>query len=137
MSKKATGHCACSGVAYQVNGPLRQIVACHCEQCRRTSGHFVAATATRKRNFQLLEQLTLSWYEAVPGFKRGFCNRCGSSLFFEDLHGDRISIAAGTLDNTESLAIVAHIFAMESGDYYAIDNSANVSPRGEHSIELP
>lgn len=137
MPDKVTGRCACGGVSYAVHGPLRQIVACHCEQCRRTSGHFVAATATRKQNFQLLEQRTLRWYEAVPGFRRGFCNRCGSSLFFEELDGNRISIAAGTLDNTEGLAIVAQIFAAEAGDYYEIDNAVEVSPQGEHSVKLP
>lgn len=137
MAEKVSGRCACAGVAYEVNGPLRQVIACHCEQCRRTSGHFVAATATRKQNFQLLGQHTLRWYETVPGFKRGFCNRCGSSLFFEELQGDRISIAAGTLDDTQGMTIVAHIFAAEAGDYYAIDSSVNVSQQGAHSIELP
>ena len=41
----ATCHCLCKGVHYEVHGPLRPVVFCHCEMCRRTSGHFVAATA--------------------------------------------------------------------------------------------
>ena len=32
-------------VRYRVDGPLRVVVNCHCSQCRRTSGHHVAATA--------------------------------------------------------------------------------------------
>ncbi|PWQ92047.1 aldehyde-activating protein, partial [Leucothrix pacifica] len=36
----ATGGCICGGVRYQVSdrSRLRQVVACHCDQCRRFSG---------------------------------------------------------------------------------------------------
>jgi hypothetical protein len=137
MAEKVTGRCACGAVAYEVNGPLRQIVACHCEQCRRTSGHFVAATATRKCYFTLLEQRGLKWFEAVPGFRRGFCDQCGSSLFFEKLGGERLSIAAGSLDNSGGLAIAAHIYTAECGSYYTIEGDAERLPEAGHSVPLP
>ncbi|WP_442475962.1 GFA family protein [Roseovarius litorisediminis] len=38
------GSCQCGAVRYEVAGPLRQVVGCHCSQCRKTSGHYVAAT---------------------------------------------------------------------------------------------
>lgn len=137
MSCKATGACACGGVVYEVDGPLRQIVACHCEQCRRTSGHFVAATATRRQNFRLVRDDTLKWFEAIPGFRRGFCGSCGSSLFFEELGGERVSIAAGSLDRPHGLTIAAHIYSAEAGDYYQVETGAEVSPGGGHGVELP
>ena len=43
MKSKHTGGCLCGGVRYVVEGALREVIACHCSQCRRTSGHFVAA----------------------------------------------------------------------------------------------
>ena len=57
-AKPITGGCLCGGVRYTVTGPLRDIVACHCEQCRRSSGHFVAATACRQKYFTLDKQET-------------------------------------------------------------------------------
>ncbi len=137
MEGKTTGRCACGGVAYEVSGPLRQIVACHCDQCRRTSGHFVAATATRREYFRLSEQRSLKWFEAVAGFRRGFCTDCGSSLFFEEIGGERISIAAGSLDSGRGLAIAAHIYTGEKGGYYSIEESVSHSPRGGHTVLLP
>lgn len=136
---KTTGGCACGGVRYQVNGPLRPVIACHCEQCRRTSGHFVAATATKRENFQHTNDEGLRWFTAVEGFRRGFCSNCGSSLFFESLTEDRISIAAGSLDpNHETLAIEAHIFASEKGDYYDISQSPDsVFDKGDHPVLMP
>ncbi len=133
----ATGGCVCGGVRYRVDGPLRQVVACHCEQCRRSSGHFVAATATRRRYFHLTSSNDLRWYDAIPGFRRGFCATCGSSLFFEETGEERISIAAGSLDDARGLNIAAHIFVGEAGAYYKIDDAVDQSTDGQFSVELP
>jgi hypothetical protein len=137
VSPLISGGCLCGGVRYEVRGRLRDIIACHCRQCRRTSGHFVAATACRRAAFALLRSATLKWYVAVPGFRRGFCSECGSNLFFEAEAGERVSIAAGSLDEPQGLKIVAHIFASEAGDYYAIDAHLPVSEKGDHNVALP
>lgn len=137
MTPSITGGCICGGVRYQVNGPLREIIACHCEQCRRSSGHFVAATACRRAHFVLTSEATLQWFSAVAGYRRGFCNRCGSSLFFEAVEGERVSISAGSLDTPQGLKIAAHIFVAEAGDYYAIDSHTPASRDGNHNVPLP
>lgn len=137
MTEAIAGGCACGQVRYEVRGPLRDVIACHCIQCRRTSGHFVAATACRRPAFKLVKGETLKWYVAVPGFRRGFCSECGSSLFFEEETGERISIAAGSLDKPRGLKIAAHIFAREAGEYYEIDPRAPVSQDGDHDVALP
>jgi len=137
MSKRVTGGCLCRGVEYEICGPLREVIACHCAQCRRTSGHHVAATACRRKYFQLLRQDTLRWYVAKPGFRRGFCSLCGSNLFFEESGGERVSVAAGSLDEPQGLKVAAHIFTSEAGDYYEIGGNAPRSPDGRHSVSLP
>jgi hypothetical protein len=132
-----TGRCACGGVRYAVDGRLRDIITCHCEQCRRTSGHFVAATACRRAHFSLLKESTLKWFNAVPGFRRGFCSQCGASLFFEEVGGERISIAAGSLDQPQGLHIAAQLYTSEAGDYYALDPDVPASTHGVHNVQLP
>ncbi len=141
MEKVVTGGCICGGVRYAVSGPLRPVIACHCEQCRRFSGHFVAATATRKQHFQFTQQTSLKWYSYLNGYRQGFCGECGSSLFFEDENGERISIAAGSLDEPQGLTIAAHIYVAEQGDYYCITGSpasaVSMAAGGEHQVALP
>jgi hypothetical protein len=124
-------------VRYEVRGPLRDIIACHCEQCRRTSGHFVAATACRRSVFSLPKSDTLKWFVAVPGFRRGFCSECGSSLFFEEVGGERVSIAAGTLDEPQGLKVAHHIFVAEAGYYYCLEPGVPKSADGTHNVPLP
>ncbi|WP_324732755.1 GFA family protein [Pseudomonas paeninsulae] len=137
MNAKVTGGCLCGGVTYAVVGALRDIVVCHCEQCRRTSGHFVAATACRKAHFTLINQASLKWFSCIAGFRRSFCCECGSSLFFEEQGDERISIAAGSLDQAQGLKIAAHIYTAEAGDYYSLDDRASVFPGGGHTVPLP
>lgn len=134
----ATGSCLCGAVRYEVHGPLRDVIACHCEQCRRTSGHFVAATATRPEHLVLNEDKGLRWYRSPSErMRRGFCQYCGSSIFFVPDSGERISIAAGTFDAATGLKLVADIFVEEAGDYYKMSDAARQVQGGDHGIEIP
>lgn len=118
----ARGHCLCEGVQYEVRGPLRPVVYCHCDMCRRTSGHFVAATACARDDLVLTSAATLQWYDSSSSARRGFCGRCGASLFWDPVGEGRIAIMAGTLDSPTGLIAKGHIFVAEAGDYYRIDD---------------
>lgn len=134
---RATGGCLCGAVRYEITGPLRQVVACHCEQCRRTSGHFVAATASRREHVRLVEDKGLRWYRSSGEARRGFCGICGSSLFWQPDHGRHLSISAGTLDRPTGLAMAAHLFAGAADDYYRITDGLPQHEGGEHDVEMP
>ena len=123
-SKARSGGCLCRGVRYEVDGPLRPIVMCHCTQCRRSSGHFLAATAARRAHFRLRTAETLAWFDSSPEARRGFCARCGSTLFWDDSRRDYLSIAAGSLDDTRDLSVACHIFVADKGAYYQILDAA-------------
>lgn len=72
----------------------------------------------------MLKQQSLSWYhDSSPNTYRGFCRQCGSSLFWDARDGNgKISVSAGTLDSTQGLKTVGHIYMQEAGDYYEIDD---------------
>ncbi|MCP5367093.1 MAG: GFA family protein [Hyphomicrobiales bacterium] len=130
-----TGGCLCGAVRYRVTGPLRPVIACHCDQCRRTSGHFVAATAARLGDFALTEDRGLTWFRSSDWAQRGFCATCGSSLFYRGDGLDRVSIHAGTLDKPTGLRLAAHIFAGEHGDYYDIADGLPRHDDHRHGID--
>lgn len=120
MPDKRTGSCLCGGVAYEVSGPLREIIGCHCEQCRKTTGHHVAATSAPASALTLTAGETLTWYRSSEGAERGFCSRCGGQLFWRRVNSDRISIMAGTLDDTSDLPFNRHIFVKYKADYVTL-----------------
>ena len=116
-----TGSCLCGAISYQVEGPLRPVIACHCVQCRKTSGHHVAATAAQRETLHI-KGLPV-WYASSDRAKRGFCGTCGSNLFW-DTGGDLVSIFAGSLDGAPDLSIAGHIFCDDKGSYYEIADGA-------------
>ena len=130
---RAAGGCLCGAVRYEVVGPLRDVVNCHCGRCRRTHGHVAAYTATQPEHLALVEDRGLAWYRA-DGRDRGFCREGGASLFWRREGQDEVSIAAGTLDAPTGLRTVAHIFVADQGDYYRIEDDLERFPasrRGE------
>lgn len=118
----ATGGCLCGGVRYAVSGALRAVHACHCSQCRRWSGNFVAATRALTSDLTLTEAATLTWYRSSDTGERGFCARCGGNVFWRRASGERTwtSIMAGTLDAPTGLRMARHIFVADKSDYYDI-----------------
>lgn len=114
------GGCNCGQLRYRVNGPLRPVIACHCQQCRKASGHFVAATSALRADIEI--EGVVTWYQSSAQAKRGFCATCGSNLFW-DGPGLNMSIHAGTLDGPTGLAIVGHIFCADKGDYYTLSDA--------------
>lgn len=115
------GSCLCGSVVFEAAEPLRSVVACHCTQCRKVSGHFWAATAVPLDRFHLIEDRGLRWYRSSAKAERGFCGTCGASLFWKPTGEDRISIAAGTLDGATGLTIASHWHLDDAGDYYTPD----------------
>ena len=115
-----SGNCLCGAVTYKVTGPLRPVVCCHCEQCRKSSGHYVAASASKIDNLHIGGEDNLAWYRSSSKAQRGFCNTCGSNLFWRPDHQRYISIMAGTLDRPTGLTTACHIYVDMASDYYAI-----------------
>jgi hypothetical protein len=116
-----TGGCLCGAVRYEVRGPLRDVLVCHCTECRRWSGHLFAATAAAREDFAIVEERGLRWIaraESDTGARRGFCSECGTSLFWDSPDRETIGIAAGSLDAPTGLRVMGHVYVGQAGDYY-------------------
>jgi hypothetical protein len=120
----ATGRCICGAVAFQVNGPLRDVLLCHCTECRRWAGHVWAASAARFDQLEFTEDRGLRWIDSpdsAHAARRGFCGECGSSLFWQAPGREKVSIAAGCLDEPTGIATIGQIWTRSTGDYYELD----------------
>ena len=115
-----TGGCLCGAVRFKVSGDVRAVVYCHCTQCRRQSGHFVAATRCRDDVLTIDGADNLTWFAASDAAKRGFCRRCGSLMFWKTGGSDKTSIMAGGFDDPSGLTASHHIHVATKGEYYAI-----------------
>lgn len=113
------GSCVCGAVEFEVDGPIRDGIACHCTQCRKMSGHFWVASSVPMDRFRLTRDDGLEWYAASDQAARGFCKRCGSFLLWKPVGEDRMGFALGAIDGPTGVGIAKHIFTEDAGDYYA------------------
>lgn len=123
MTGGHTGRCGCGNVEYTVTGPLRDIYHCHCERCRRFSGHHVATSAAPTADITIVDnERSLRWYSPHPDVAYGFCSMCGSSLFWRDFskRSPETSIMAGTLDDTEGLIVAAAWWTHDASSYHQL-----------------
>lgn len=129
MTARATGRCLCGAVTYRVDGPLRDVVNCHCHRCRRHTGHFMAATQAAADHLEVDDDGAVRWYEPGDRVRYGFCGTCGSTLFWKsDTRPDAVSIAAGTLDPPTGLSTTQALFVAAASDYHRPDPSLDNYP---------
>jgi len=121
LSLKAS--CLCGGIQLKIQECHRNVQNCHCIQCMKTHGHHAAYTNVEERNVKFLKKRTLKWFKSSKRAKRGFCNKCGASLFFKIIGTKTISIAAGMFNRPVKLKTTMNIFVKGKSDYYKLDSS--------------
>jgi len=129
-----TGRCNCGAVRFRTRGPLREVVACHCSQCRRQTGLFYAATNVADEMIEIEGADAISWYQASEFARRGFCSTCGSALFWKHQSDPFISVLAGSFDKPSGLKITKHIFCADKGDFYEISDGLPQYEKGSAGL---
>lgn len=120
MTELRKGSCLCGRVGFVVTGELGEIDACHCTQCRKSSGHYFVSTSVPRSRLVVTGGENVTWYQSSARVRRGFCATCGSPLFWDPPGKDSTGIAMGAFDTPTGARLALHIFVAEKGDYYDI-----------------
>ena len=113
--------CLCGGIKLKIRGKLRYVLNCHCSQCMKTHGNYAAYTNCEEKNISFISKNTLKWFKSSSFAKRGFCSKCGASIFYKINKGNTISISAGMFANPTKLKTQANIFTKGKLDFYELD----------------
>ena len=114
--------CLCGGIQLKTKGPLRHVSNCHCKQCMKTHGNYAAYTNTLEQDVKFIKKRTLKWFKSSKRAKRGFCKKCGASIFFKIMGAKNISIAAGMFNRPVKLKTIMNIFVKGRLGYYKLDH---------------
>lgn len=120
----SSGKCLCGGVTFVAEGIDSHVHACHCSLCRGWTGGPMMAASVERIEFkgeELIER-----YGSSEWAERGFCRKCGSSLFYRLIEQDMYIMATGVFDDVEQFAIAGEIFIDEKPSGY---NFAGDHPR--------
>ena len=130
------GSCLCGGVNFEITGPLLRPLNCHCTFCRKQHGAaFRSRARVRRTDLRWVSgEDLLTWYEATPGYRRGFCRVCGSPVVNRaEPHSplaqaqpqalDEFGIALGTLDDDPGIRPESHIFVRSKAPWFEITDN--------------
>ena len=112
-----SGKCLCGAVSYRARG-LADIWYCHCTQCRKLTGHYIAACRTTNDKLDVSGDVIWAHHSGTSQHAR--CAACGSLLFWARQGSGVVSVLPGSLDHTDGIDCKGHIFVAEKGDYYTI-----------------
>ncbi|QSX35032.1 GFA family protein [Shewanella avicenniae] len=123
---KHTGSCLCGGIQYEINGPLTDVLNCHCSMCRKLH----AAAFRTRATVQSADWLTvkgealLTFYESSPGEHKGFCRTCGSSIYTKfDANPAVFGFPLGTLDSDPKISAERHVFVGSKAPWFEITDN--------------
>lgn len=116
------GSCLCDAISFDVEGPLRNVLHCHCVNCQKSSGNYVASSGCPTNKLTINDPTEqLRWYDM--GYCRyGFCATCGSRMFWQGAeHMHHTSIQAGVLDDASGLTLDGIWFADDAQPHVALN----------------
>jgi hypothetical protein len=124
--KQVDGACLCGLVGFTASLPCKWCAHCHCAMCRKTHGAgYVTWVGFEQNQVKFLRgEEQLSWHESSPGAERGFCQKCGSSLFFRSQRwAGELHIALGCINGKIDRQPQANVFFDNHVDWMPIDTT--------------
>lgn len=115
-----SGACLCGGLRYQVEGPMRSLVHCHCSMCRKHHGApFASFVRGATAGFRWLAgESTVVTYRSSADGVRPFCPTCFAVA--PTVLGDDVFLPAGNLIGELGDVGGAHVFVESKAAWHTI-----------------
>lgn len=108
IEQPITGGCQCGAVRYRASAVMDNAHLCHCRMCQKAVGNlFAALVAVPHDAFAWTRGGPARWRSSAA-VDRGFCPKCGTPLFYENVTGSHISVTLGSLDDPAAFKPVTH-----------------------------
>lgn len=112
------GVCLCGAIEVLAEDHA-EISLCHCSICRRWSGGpMFAVHCGSEVRFSGAEPKT---YRSSDWAERGFCDTCGTHLFYHLLPGNEYILPVGLFQD-QTFTLASQIFIDEKPEFYAFAN---------------
>lgn len=121
MAQKYEGGCLCGAVRYSAEAePINQRV-CHCRLCQKAIG-----AAFNARLLFHIDEVTLSGpvetVNSSPDLERGFCPRCGTTIFSRRERRGIMGLTSGSLDDPSLFQPQMHMYTASRQPWVKLDD---------------
>ncbi len=109
-----SGGCMCGAVRFVAQDVPDKAGVCHCEMCRRWTGSALLGVTVPTENVAWEDETHLKRIQSSDWAERGFCDVCGSSMFFRvtrpgEWFGD-IELPLGVFDDPDGFTLTNEIY---------------------------
>ncbi len=123
MGDSKNGGCLCGAVRYTLAEAPVSYGACHCGMCRRWTGGIEMGVQVMPGGLTFSDESHMKTYASSDWAERGFCDTCGSSLFWRltapgPMQG-MMSLSVGTLDDSSGLVFASEVYIDHKPASYA------------------
>ncbi|MFT6580234.1 MAG: GFA family protein [Alphaproteobacteria bacterium] len=116
-TQSMTGRCLCGSVTLTATVKGREHGVCHCSQCRKWSGGPGHAVHFEALEFENDDSVTA--YDSSEWAQRGFCNKCGTHLFYRFKENNSFVVWVGAFDDNDSFTLANEIYIDNKPDGYS------------------
>ncbi|UTO20639.1 GFA family protein [Acinetobacter sp. Z1] len=118
------GQCVCGETTFELELKNHNVHACHCSICRRQTSGVIMTIDVEHGTLNFIKQNRLAIYESSEWGERGFCNACGTNLFWRTKDQSYCNVNAFALNEMpEDLNLDMEIYIDSKPDFYAFENS--------------
>ena len=112
----ASGHCLCGAVTFTAEDVETHVHACHCSMCRNWTGGPMQAAQVGSITFKGEDHIKR--YASSEWAERGFCDECGTSLFYCLKEPQMYMMATGCFGDAEQFSLAGEIYIDEKPGGY-------------------
>jgi hypothetical protein len=96
---RMAGGCSCGSVRYSLSEPPREVLVCHCRDCRRATGAQSVAWLIQPLRSIEFTRGTPASRESSPEVTRVFCRGCGTQIGYRNRTADSVAVTLASLDD--------------------------------------
>lgn len=124
---KGTGNCLCGSIHFTANNINNNVGACHCSMCRKwVGGPLMFVNCGEDVSFEGEDNISV--LNSSDWAERGFCQKCGSPLFYRLKQGKQYMIPAGLFDDQELFVFDRQLFIDKKPSFYSFaDKTKNMT----------
>ncbi len=117
----AKGSCLCKSIKFSFKLKGKHFDACHCSMCRNWGGG-PAFTVEVAGDIQFEGEENIKVYRSSDWAERGFCQNCGTHLFYRLKDKNFCNFNLGTIENNEEFQFTTEIFVDSKPQNYSFAN---------------
>jgi hypothetical protein len=121
---EGSGSCLCSATHFTAKSMSQNVGACHCNSCRKWGGGpLLAVDCGTDVSFEGKENISV--FNSSDWAERGFCNKCGSHLFYRLKATNQYIMPVGLFDGDNMFVFDHQVFIEEKPSFYCFSNTTN------------